>query len=551
MIRRPDWTLGGQDSVRGRLAGWPAGRRRGYVLIAVLVVIVVLTLAAYQFTDLMTAEHRAAARTTDAIQARHSAVSGVHYAAAMLADPASFYGDLQGNPTLEGAFESGLVRSGPVPRAEARFALASVFSTGNGDYEQRFGAVVDEGSKLNINALIQLDPSGETLAAALAKLAEVTGNPLLTPDVIDAIVDWVDPDEDPRTNGAEATYYLTTPGQYRAKNGPLNSLDELLLVRGVTPQLLYGTDRNRNGVADDDAEGMGAFDRGLADFLTVYGRELNLDAVGTIRENVNESEDMAGLYDRLNKRVGSDLATFIMAFKTFQSVSTSTNNNPQQNVQSGSISDLQSLLQASLEAGTATNRRRLKSLLDLRTARITLPRAPNAPPDTPTIVVYSPLADVSKLPSLMGTLLDFTTTTTVVEMPPRININTAPREVLMALTGVAGGTGSTGSSAGLTEADVTAIINLRANQNPADPATLTGAWLLQEGGISPDVFKKLEKYVTGRSMVYRIHSIGYFGEGGPTARVEAVVDTNQGAPRILYFRDITDLDTPRGFEPPR
>ena len=63
--------------------------------------------------------------------------------------------------------------------------------------------------------------------------------------------------------------------------------------------------------------------------------------------------------------------------------------------------------------------------------------------------------------------------------------------------------------------------------------------------------QSLEKYITGRSMVYRIHSIGYFGEGGPTARVEAVVDMNQGAPRILYFRDLTDLDTPRGFDPPR
>jgi hypothetical protein len=57
--------------------------------------------------------------------------------------------------------------------------------------------------------------------------------------------------------------------------------------------------------------------------------------------------------------------------------------------------------------------------------------------------------------------------------------------------------------------------------------------------------------VTGRTMVYRIQAVGYFGRGGPVARVEAVIDTNQGAPRTLYFRDLTDLDTPRGFEPPR
>jgi len=56
---------------------------------------------------------------------------------------------------------------------------------------------------------------------------------------------------------------------------------------------------------------------------------------------------------------------------------------------------------------------------------------------------------------------------------------------------------------------------------------------------------------TGRTMVYRVQAVGYFARGGPVARVEAVIDTNQGAPRILYFRDLTDLDTPRGFEPPR
>ena len=520
--------------------------RRGYVLIAVLIVIVVLSLAAYEFADVMSAENRSAARVRNSVQARHNAVSGVHYAAALLSDRASFYGDLQGNPTAEDAFPNdGL----SLQDRNSRFALVAVFSSGNGNWEQRYGAVVDEGSKLNINALIQLDPSGELLAAALTKLAEVTSNPLLTAEVIDAIVDWVDPDEDPRTNGAEATYYLSTPGQYRAKNGPLNSLDELLLVRGVTPQLLYGNDRNRNGQADEESDS-GAFDRGLADFLTVYGRELNLDAVGALRDNINESEDLPGLYQRLSMRLGSDIATFILAYKTFQNVSTTANNN-QQNVEAGSISDLASLVQASLDAGTAINRRRLKSLLDLRSARITLPRPPNAPADTPTYVVTSPFNDPRKLPAMMGQLLDTSTTTTLVEMTPRINVNTAPREVLMTLTAIAGGTGSTGSSAGLMESDVDAIINLRSNLNPADPATLTGAWMLQEGGISPDVFNKLEKYVTGRSMVYRIHSIGYFGDGGPVARVEAVVDTNQGAPRTLYFRDLTDLDNPRGVEPPR
>ena len=77
------------------------------------------------------------------------------------------------------------------------------------------------------------------------------------------------------------------------------------------------------------------------------------------------------------------------------------------------------------------------------------------------------------------------------------------------------------------------------------------AWLVTAGGIPPTLFQQVEKYVTGQTSVYRVHALGYFGQGGPQARVEAVIDTNQGAPRVLFFRDLGDLDSPRGFEPPR
>ena len=61
--------------------------RKGLVLVAVLVVLVLLTLAAYQFAELMSAEYRAAESHTRSLQARTCAESGIHYAAALLADP--------------------------------------------------------------------------------------------------------------------------------------------------------------------------------------------------------------------------------------------------------------------------------------------------------------------------------------------------------------------------------------------------------------------------------------------------------------------------------
>ena len=52
--------------------------------------------------------------------------------------------------------------------------------------------------------------------------------------------------------------------------------------------------------------------------------------------------------------------------------------------------------------------------------------------------------------------------------------------------------------------------------------------------------------MTARSQVYRVQAIGYFDAGGPSARLEAVIDTNGGRPRIVYWRDLTELG--RGYD---
>lgn len=575
-------------------------QRPGYVLIAVLIVAVVLSLAAYQFTDFMTSELRAATRSSDAVQAREAAVSGVHYAAAMLADPTSFTTDLASNPYADGAFQPQVIRPGK-GASQASCQLIAVTSDGNGGYVARYGAVTDEAGKLNINALILADPSGEMLAGALTALQaalSASSKPcatLLTPNAIDAIVDWVDGDDDPRTNGAESSSY--SGKGYKAKNGPLNSLDELLLVQGVSPQLLYGADRNRNGV-DDDGGGTQGFDRGLSDYITVYGRELNLDSSGVLRENVNasEAEDLPGLYSRLQTRVGPDLAAYIMAYRLFggspvPTMSTSGTNSTAtaaagQTSQSGAnggqasgttmggTSDADAAVQAAIAAGSMPQGR-MKSLTALFNTQVTLPKPAGADANTPTIVVPSPLNDPNQLSSLVGMLYDGASCTVDAELKPRININTAPKEVLMALLAMGGGSAASGASAamvssassgsttvtslltlsasaggGLQESDIDNIIAQRDSLDPNDPATTTGAWLLASG-ISPTAFQAIEPFISGRTMVYRIQSMGYFAQGGPVARVEAVIDTNQSAPRILYFRDLTDLDIPRGFAPPQ
>ncbi len=511
--------------------------RPGYVLVAVLIVIVVLALVAYRFTESMTAEYRAGVRTTDDAQAKFAAVSGLHYAAAVLSDRNTFYGELGGNPYDNTDIFLDVMVPTTGGRKEARFSIISVAVVGLGSYEQRYG-VIDEASKININSLLAMDKTGQLLFDVLMKL------PLMTEDIADAIVDWIDADDDSRPSGAESSYYLSLSSPYRAKNGPLNSLDELLLIKGITPQVLHGDDRNRNGVQD---EGELSADRGWADFLTVYGRELNVAASGTVRIYLN-GDDLNALYQQLLTAVDADMAAYIVASKMFSTTRVDANGNPvssgksgggksQRPVRTATTDELLAAVKTKMES-TGSSGTRIRSVIDMTSTRITLPRPRDAKQDDPDIVAYSPMLDPTRRTDLLPKLMDRTTVRQAIEMVPRINVNTAPREVLMAIPG-------------MTDADADAIISLRTGLTPGDPATNSAAWLMTVHTMTGDTFKKLEKYITGSTMVYRVQSIGYLANGGPVARMEAVIDTNQGAPRFLHIRDLSDLDNPRAFEPPR
>ncbi|MBA4189836.1 MAG: hypothetical protein C0467_17780 [Planctomycetaceae bacterium] len=525
----------------------PPSNRPGYVLIAVLVVIVVLSLAAYRFTDSMSAEHRAAVRVSDVAQARAAAVSGVHYAASLLGDAEAVTVYLNGNPTLDnpGMFGEVVVRADQAnPSKVASFRIVAVATTGPGAYEQR-AALIDEGGKLNINALIAQDKTGQVLYNALLKI------PDMTPDIADAIVDWVDADDTPRANGAESATYQSLTNPYKCKNGPLNSIDELLLVKGVTPQLLYGTDQNQNGTGDDG--GGQSLSRGWSDFLTIYGRELSINSAGQLKVYIN-GDDVKAIYTAMqNSQIGSELATYIMAVKLFGPTQLDANGNPIQKgkgkgdnpkaVTLASLDQLTAAVEAKLASSTSSGRA-INSVIDLVNTRVTLPSSGSSsggkgkgePP--PTVVFNSPLNDPSRLKELFPTLLDKIATKEAVEMVPRLNVNNAPREVLLGLPG-------------LTDADVDTIVGARDGVLPGTPEFSSGAWLVTAANLTPPKFKAIEKYVTGSSMVYRVQSVGYLAGGGPVARVEAVIDSNLGAPRIVYFRDLGDLDSPRGFQPPK
>ncbi|WP_088253362.1 type II secretion system protein GspK [Fimbriiglobus ruber] len=593
---------GSRFSFRGKLR---TTRRVGFALIAVLIVVSVLSLAAYRFAESMTSEYQVAVRTTEAAQAKTFAASGVHYVAGMLADPNTFNGTLAGNPYDNQGVFANVTVSTDGPKGGGRFSLIAVGDTFTGTGESRYMiryGVTDEAAKINVNSMLQLDPTGNTLYTALMTL------PNMTPNIADSIVDWVDSDEIPRTNGSESSYYQGLSQPYRSKNAPLNSLDELLLVNGVTPQLLYGNDRNRNGKMDTGEADGNDFGRGWSEFLTPYGRELDVDINGNQRINLNDSTTDPNTQSQLlTQALGQAMSDYIMAARMYGTTSTASSttsssssgsstsgssttqsgssgssgnsgsgssgsmsgsgssgssgsgssgnsgssgsssgsgsSGSSSNTVTGTAANLRTAVAASLAASTPpTLSNKISSIGSLFSTQVSLPQPANAAQNAPTTVVASPLNDPTQLATVLPPLLDATTPRTTYDMVPRVNVNMAPPEVLTALPG-------------LTAADVATIVNARGSQSPTDPATTTGAWIFTQAGIDPSKFAALEQYITGKTMTYRVHSVGYFasngsiGNGGAVARVEAVIDTNQGTPRFLYYRDVTDLG--RGFDLPR
>ena len=102
-----------------------------------------------------------------------------------------------------------------VPVGEGYFWLLQ--SNLEDDQEYTFG-LVHESSKINLNS------------ASLEMLQKLPG---MSAELAAAIVDWRDEDSDLTEGGAESEYYLLQSNAYACKNAPLETVEEILLLRGA------------------------------------------------------------------------------------------------------------------------------------------------------------------------------------------------------------------------------------------------------------------------------------------------------------------------------
>ena len=321
------------------------------------------------------------------------------------------------------------------------------------DYDEF--AMRDEGSRLNIN-LVDLD-----VLRAL---------PGMTEEAAAAIVAW-------RGSGAEVggiDEYLLLPEPYRRKQGPFETLDELLWVKGVSPELLYGAAAAETAFAADFGDGRirtsasSAYpaDNGLGhgwfDYITVYSRPPAIAPAGAGQEEAGRIE-----VNRASRR------------------------------------QLQELLQSVVESD------QLNGMVDQVRAE--------QPFENLVDFFYSTGLTANDFNRIAGRV------TVGSSRAPggALNVNTAPRHVLLCLPGI-----------GEIEADA---LLARRRADDHDPGTIV--WIAEV--LPRETAVAIANLLAPESRQYSFDILAVDDDGRAFRGFSAVVDASASPPRVIYWKDIS------------
>ncbi|MEM6655519.1 MAG: hypothetical protein AAF596_06940 [Planctomycetota bacterium] len=490
---------------------------RGSILLAVLVLVAVMTVGGLSYFNWTNTERRASAAFTRQAQTLAAAESGAEFLRVYLSEEPSLLeqdGGLYDNP---GRFQGVIVDDSAADSLRTRFSMLAPNLDVMGVYDgYRFG-LENESARINLNTVLLADDYVEDGARQM-----LTSLPGVTDSIADAILDWIDEDDEPRAYGAELSYYSTLVPSYAPANRPLQSLDELLLVRDIGEALLYGLDRDRNFVIDSDEallaldDGVenldGSANRGLAAYLTLSSAERNVDINGDPRIDLNQ-DDLELLHGEVEQALGLAAANFIVAYRQ---------GGAEQDSNGGSATSAEQV-QIDFEVPGSETISSVLSLVGVRTSTTPLG-------DDRKVTVETPFPnDPSQMLSYLPDLLDYVTVTSDATIPGRVNVNQAPRAVLQGLPGM--------------PPEVVDLIVSARTFDPAsiDPTRRHAAWMLAEGLIELEAMQELEPFVTGTGDVYRTQITGYFDAGGMASRLEVVVDATEQPPVLRRRRDLTPL----------
>jgi type II secretory pathway component PulK len=421
-------------------------RERGSILIVTIWVVLVLTGLALVFSRAMRVEAIATANSISSLKAEEIATGAMSFIKARL-------NETDTTLKLEGETPYKAISVG-----DGYFWL---LRPNLGDDETCYYGIRDEVGKVNLNS------------ASYEMLMKL---PNMTSELAASIIDWRDTNSTLTEGGAESEYYLLLDNPYYCKNSELESVEEVLLIKGASQQILFGEDANRNGVLDanendgdktdppDDMDG--TLDRGFYDYVTVYSVEPNTDSSGKSRTNVTSNQsrlELQTLIQRVNSGIDQrTLGTFFQANRSF-----------------GSVLDFY------IKAKNSS----VLTLAQFKQIEDSLSGSPDS--------------TVSGL----------------------INVNTAPKEVLMCIPRIE-------------ETDAEALVRKR-EADGTDTSSIT--WVYD---AVPAKAAAIGSYITIHSYQYSADIISASGDGRSFCRYRMVADTRDSKFKVLYWKSLKHFGWP-------
>lgn len=475
--------------------------RPGFVLLAVLVFVLLLSMLVVSLLFRSRADETASHASGGAEQSWTTAMSGVQAAIRVAISASTGSTDWQDNPSI--------FRDQPVLDDGVDQWFFTVYSpAGSGEtVELRFG-LSDESARININ-----HPGA----------ADLTHIPKMTPVMVQAMKQYVagsprtgsaGPATDGTATGADATRLGDSPAVdpldslpgpellapkassisqlsdplsgTATSHGPLSSAEEILQVPGFSRSLWFGEDANLNGHLDpneDDGDERyppdnhdGQLDHGMRQYFTVNSWDPELNSAGKPRIDINDPNAWLP-----TTALPPSFTNFVAAMRGAKIKL----NHPAELL--GAVIHVKDAAGGDIEVASGILPEHLPVVLDLFAAG---------------------LDD---------------------RHDGRINLNTASSIVLSTLPGI-----------DLPLAET--ILSTRTALSPERRTTT--AWLVQEGVVDADRFKALAPCLTARPYQFHFFVLGYGVPSGRYCVVEAAIDVAGPEPQITYLRDLTRLGLP-------
>ena len=268
--------------------------QKGIALIIVILMLSMIVALTVQFNRTSRSDVYDSANLSDGIRLRYVAKSGFNAAQAlMLAKKENFDALTQDWAKTE----------------ELSAQSGSYFSSG------AFRVVIDdESGKISVNKLLTgtaVNPVIREMLVRLLSMPEFRLDTERIQTIIDSLKDWIDTDNEVTGSGAENDYYKSLVKPYAAKNGPLDAMEELLMVKGMSRDLYYGTQETP----------------GLEKYLTIYGDgKININTCPKMMFRVLATEITPEMADEMDRyRRNADNSSSLSDPMWYKKISSMTN----------------------------------------------------------------------------------------------------------------------------------------------------------------------------------------------------------------------------------